>query len=111
MQTYYLHTLLCFLRSQKALDYEAIEIIIGIMEDDVLENEDKMDGIRFILRKHGLNEITHKDGRFDPIYDKCKLQEDKMWIQERGRFHECFVTQLVSVYLLDGKLLFEIPLN
>ena len=111
MQTYYLHTLLCFLRSQKALDYEAIEIILGIMEDNTLENEDKMDGIRFILRKHGLNEVTHKDGRFEPVLEKCRLPEDQMWEQERQKYHECFVTQLVSVSLRDGKLLFEIPLN
>src|ERR1044072_5832470 len=66
MQTYTLNTLLQFFEAQRLLDYEAIETIIGILEIEDMPDSDKHDAILYTLRKHGMNEVTHKGGRFEP---------------------------------------------
>ena|ERR1700751_1477186 len=107
MQTYYLNSLLLFLKSQQSLGYEAFNIIIGIMEDATLPDEDKRDSILFILHKYGLNEVTYKDGRHDPE-DK---PAEEMKELEPSIYHKCYIAQKVILKLLNGTFPFEVGLN
>lgn len=111
MQTYSLLTLILFFKSQQRMGYEAIEIIAGIIDDDNLPDEDKKDGILWILHKYGLNETTFKEGRFEPA---CNLEvapvEPKKPILDL-KYTPCLIVQLQTVNMLNGRILFEIPLN
>ena len=111
MQTYKLHTLLLFLKAQQKINFEAIEIILGILEDEALPDEDKTDGILFILHKYGLNEITRKNGDYKPILESCKLPEKEMKPLGMGNYHECFIVQALTLEILNGYFIGEIALN
>ena len=111
MQTYLLNTLLLFLKTQQTLGYEAIENILGVLDDEMLLDEDKKDFILFTLRKHGLNELTHKEGRFEPAIkgDMIPVKPYKPLLEIR--YDWCYMVQLVSIDLLSGTMQVEIPLN
>lgn len=111
MQQYYFDTLLFFFQAQKQMNYEAIETIVGILEDEELPDEDKRDGILYMLRKYGLNETTVKDGRFEPKESNWKFPPHLLDDLDNNDYHQCQVTQLISVKMLNGGLLFEVCLN
>ncbi|MFL5762933.1 MAG: hypothetical protein ACJ77K_03255 [Bacteroidia bacterium] len=111
MQTYTLNTLLQFFEAQQLEGYEAIEIIIGILEIEDMPDEDKKDAILYTLRKHGMNELTHKGGRFEPT-EKTNTIPVKPYKPLLEIKHDwCYMVQVVSIDLLSGTILVEIPLN
>jgi hypothetical protein len=113
METYYLNTLLHFFHAQHESGYDAIETILGIIKDGSFSNEDKKDGILFILHKHGLNETTHKKGRYEPRIEKWKLNPGPIIDMEFGKdsYYECFMTQITQVHMMNGAILIEFGLN
>lgn len=111
MQQYYFDTLLFFFQAQKSLNYTAIEIIVGILEDEELPDEDKRDGILYIMRKYGLNETTVNNGGYEPKESKWKLPPHLIEKLDSSDYHQAQMTQIVPVKLLNGEILFEICLN
>jgi hypothetical protein len=111
MKTYYLETLLLFFVSQRDLQYEGVEIILGIIDDPDLDDETKSDAIEFMLRRYGLNETNHKEGAFAPKIDKAVLSPEQMTLPEAQDYQGCFMTQMFLTNLLCGEHLFEITLN
>jgi len=111
MQTYTLNTLLQFFEAQRLLDYEAIEIIIGILEIEDMPDSDKHDAILYTLRKHGMNEVTHKGGRFEPSEKNNTIPIKPYKPLMEIKYDWCYMVQLVSIDLLSGTIQVEIPLN
>lgn len=68
MKTYNLHlqTLLMFFKLQQATDFEAIRTVLQILEDPELPDHHVAPYIRSCLREAGLNDISYKEGRFEP---------------------------------------------
>jgi hypothetical protein len=111
MQTYTLNTLLLFLKAQQYESYEAIETILGVLDDEMLLNEDKKDFILYTLRRHGLNEITHKEGRYEPSLKKDSVSIKPYKPLLEINYDWCYQVQMATVDLLSGTIHFEIPLN
>jgi hypothetical protein len=111
MQTYTLNTLLLFLRTQQALDYVAIENILGVLDDEMLLNEDKKDFILYTLRKYGMNELTHKGGRYEPTGNKSSVPVKPFKPLLEINYDWCYQVQMITIDLLSGTINVEVPLN
>jgi hypothetical protein len=111
MATYYLNTLLMFFKSQHELGFEAIELILGIIDDDEFSDEDKEDIILHTLRKYGLNETTMKDGQFEPTEERATVTSDPKKFVLVTQYHTCYIAEPMTLNLLNGKFPVEICLN
>ena len=111
MQTYKLHTLLLFFKAQQKLKFEAIEIILGIFEDTILDDDEKKDGILFILSRYGLNELTCKNGDYVPKLDSCILPIDSMRELDCTNYKDCFMVEALRFKILNGDFIYEVGLN
>lgn len=111
MQTYKLDTLLAFFRSQQEYDYDVIDLILDVLGDDCIPDEDKKDFVIRTFRKHGLNEVTHKEGRFELPIKKTRSVKPYKPLWEIPHEHWCYQVQMVTVDFLSGTVHFEMPLN
>lgn len=111
MHLYTLNTFLQFLEAQRIEGYGAIETILGILKEKNIPDDDKQDAILFTLRRNGMNEITHKDGRYEPSVntDSIPKKIDRPVLEVP--YEAAYQVQMITLHMLSGEIHIEVPLN
>jgi len=107
MDCYYLNTLILFFRSQKDFDYTAIEDILAVIDSDQIPENRERDIIIDILRAHGLNETSYRNGRFSPASDRSPAE----YGYEKVHNVVCYPLEAIRFPVLNGTIGINIPLN
>jgi len=107
METYYLNTLICFFKSQRDLDFVAIEDVLNIVDDDEIPENTKRDMIFDTLRTYGLNELSYRFGRFSPANERSPRE----YAYEKDHNTILYIRQSIEFPVLNGRITVKIPLN
>jgi hypothetical protein len=106
METYYLNTLIFFFKTQQEMQYQAIEQVLRIIDNDKIPEARKRKALFQVLRHYGLNETDYKGGKFDfgneiPVVNTPSETDDFITIP----------TQVIELRILNGVLQIALPQN
>jgi len=107
METYYLDTLIYFFKTQRDLDYVAIDDVLNIIDDNEIPEAVRRDMIMDTLRGYGLNETSYRYGRFSPGIDSSPADRCYNNIHDKISY----TLQSMRLQILNGSIGINIPLN
>lgn len=66
MDTFYVNTLIFFLKAQQGIGYRGIEMALDLIDNEMISDDDKRDLLFDIFHKYGLCEVSYKRGMYQP---------------------------------------------